>query len=238
MSRSLYALLAAVAVLGGASIASAADLPVKAAPYKAPAPVMSWTGCYVGANLGGGRLRSDWIDPPTGLLDSHQRASGVVGGGQLGCDYQASAWVFGVQGMFDWSNMNDRQDEPLFPGFVDETHNRWFGTLTGRVGYLVTPAVLLYGKGGAAWIRNNYQTFAFGNFNADANVTHSGWTVGGGFEWKFAPNWSVFAEYNHMEFGDHNTWFRQPGGFQFNIFINNQRTDVGLVGVNYRFYSP
>jgi hypothetical protein len=56
MRRLQCALLAAVAAIGFASVASAADLPVKTPVYKAPAaePAYSWAGFYVGANIGGG----------------------------------------------------------------------------------------------------------------------------------------------------------------------------------------
>src|SRR5215216_2452140 len=87
--------IAALAII--AVPASAADLrmPTKAPP--AVAPVATWTGCYIGANIGGGWARERYIDPleapPDNLLGSHT-ADGVVGGGQVECDYQAGAWVF------------------------------------------------------------------------------------------------------------------------------------------------
>src|SRR5262245_58299456 len=94
--------------------ASAADLPVKA-PRVAPAPVVTWTGCYIGGNGGYGWARKEYVDPldvPPANLGSHD-AKGGVGGGQVGCDYQTGAWVFGVQGMFDGASL---RGEHLVPG--------------------------------------------------------------------------------------------------------------------------
>src|ERR671930_460 len=100
-----------------AGSASAADLrPRPAAPYQPPppAPVFSWSGCYIGANIGGGWADKSFNDAaglvtgvPGADLGTHT-ASGVIGGGQIGCDYQAGVWVFGVQGMFDGSASRQR----------------------------------------------------------------------------------------------------------------------------------
>src|SRR5262249_55519438 len=72
---------------------------------------LSWTGCYVGANVGGGwasNSSNDVAGAVTGVagadLGSHT-AGGFIGGGQIGCDYQAGVCVFGLQGMFDGSGM-------------------------------------------------------------------------------------------------------------------------------------
>src|SRR5947209_581470 len=88
--------------IGLALPAFAADMPVKA-PLKAPPPVvLSWTGCYLGGNFGGGWADKHYTDPlalpPAFDLGSHT-AEGMVGGGQVGCDYQTGPWVFGAQGM-------------------------------------------------------------------------------------------------------------------------------------------
>jgi outer membrane immunogenic protein len=140
--------------------------------------------------------------------------------------------------VFDGADWKDTKEElPLFPGFFDEMKNPWFGSVTARLGYTVTPAVLLYVKGGGAWIRNELSVFHEGEFIGDANNTRTGWTIGGGLEWMFAPHWSVFLEYDHMDFGNHDATFTNPDGEHFNVFINNQKADIGLVGVNYRFWS-
>lgn len=225
------------AAFGFAGSAIAADMPVKAPIYKAPPPAVaiSWTGCYVGANVGGGRSPVDITDPASGLPDADLRGTGVVGGGQIGCDYQMGSWVFGAQGMFDLSGMQDKQNDPIFIGFADELKSRWFGTATARLGYTVLPAVLIYAKGGAAWIRYDYTNYFLGVVDGVADVTRPGWTAGGGVEWMFAPQWSVFAEYDHMDFGSNSTTYSRPGGGSFRQITNKQEVDVGLIGINFRF---
>src|SRR5436190_1639510 len=78
--------------------------PLYKAPPPPPAPVFSWTGCYVGGNLGGGSTHKHFEFAADGQLfdEGTLDQGGFVGGGQLGCDYQfGSNFVVGVQGMFD-----------------------------------------------------------------------------------------------------------------------------------------
>ena len=106
MRKSSLTLLAAVIGLA-ASQASAADLPRKAPAYVPPAPPpITWTGCYIGANVGGifGRRSADFGS--FGSLDSDSN-SGFAGGGQIGCDYQfAGGWVIGIRNMFDGTSLS------------------------------------------------------------------------------------------------------------------------------------
>src|SRR5262249_60941527 len=107
-------LLAAAAIGLTATIASAADLPRKAPAYTPPPPPPpTWTGCYLGANIGwiGGRVTSDFNGGnnffSNNFNDNHSTNSGFAGGGQIGCDYQwAGGWVIGFRNMFDGTSLN------------------------------------------------------------------------------------------------------------------------------------
>ncbi len=99
----------AVALVAFTQIASAADIAAKAPPTveAPPAPVFSWTGCYIGANFGYGWGRNhvtDFISDP-GFDVGSNTGTGLLGGGQTGCDYEAANWVFGAQGIFDASEV-------------------------------------------------------------------------------------------------------------------------------------
>jgi outer membrane immunogenic protein len=114
----------------------------------------------------------------------------------------------------------------------------FIGTATARVGYLFAPQVLAYVKGGAAWTTNSdVLLLPTGGVSESANWTRTGWTVGGGVEWMFAPGWSVFGEYNYMDFGTNSVTFTAaPGLFPVGEHINiAQKTQTALVGVNYKF---
>ena len=134
--------------------ASAADLPRKAPAYIPPAPPpITWTGCYIGANIGGafGDASATF-----NFGEVSTNGSGFAGGGQIGCDYQfaGTGWVIGFRNMFDGTS-NKRSGTfgsgPL-AGTVVNFNNQWFDTLTGRLGYAVAPTWLLYFQGGAAWV--------------------------------------------------------------------------------------
>src|SRR5262249_27880866 len=167
-----------------ASQSSAGDVPRKAPAVVPPAPpLIAWTGCYIGANVGGifGRAETTF-----GLGDVSTNNSGFAGGGQIGCDYQLSGgWVVGIRNMFDGTSLHKDRTiafRPLAGGEVD-FKPRWFDTLTGRVGYAATPAWLIYGQGGGAWAHSSSEVTFAGVQIGGFSKTRSGWTAGGGGEW-------------------------------------------------------
>ena len=155
--------------------------------------------------------------------------NGFIGGGQIGYNYQfANSWVVGLEADFDgiagahrveflWSDGiraggggADRSDSSIITWrkSVD-----YLGTVRGRIGYLVTPTLLIYGTGGLAYGGVNANTGVveavsgsgdtpapFGSFGSVAN-TRIGWTAGGGAEWMFLPNWSAKVEYLYYDLG-------------------------------------
>ena len=218
----------------GLTAASAADLgrpgpaPVYAkAPMAAP---LSWTGCYLGGNVGGGFANNKDSDPLSGGADlGSDSPTGVVGGGQVGCDYQVSAWVFGLQGLIDWSDLKGSHAIPGSLGLVTISNdNKWFATATARIGYAVQPALLIYARGGAAWTHDDMSAAVLGFTVDSASASRMGWTAGGGLEYMFAPNWSVFAEYNFMDFGTKTVNFPLAGPLDA-----KQDIQTATVGVNW-----
>jgi len=236
----------AALVIGGS--AWAADVSSKApptAPAAAPAaPPISWTGCYVGGNIGAGSASKDWANPTStvfaGEPGDHGKADfgGFVGGGQIGCDYHFSGtWLtLGIQGLFDGADLKGNVVDTQDSDFDLITNVRWFATLTGRVGFTVQPTWLLYIKGGAAWVRDHHLTTDLGVPFDVADVTRTGWTIAGGAEWMFLPNWSFFLEYDFMDFGTRTIPFAlaDHGGLSETWDIK-QNVQVLLAGVNFRF---
>ena len=84
-----------------------------------------------------------------------------------------------------------------------------------RIGFLITPALLVYGTGGAAFGAANVNEYAYGSALAASYAPgaggriYGGWAYGGGLEWMFAPNWSAKVEYLHADLGTHTASF--PG---------------------------
>jgi outer membrane immunogenic protein len=154
--------------------------------------------------------------------------------------------VIGVQGKADFGDISSSHAiATAFPGFpvgsfnsFDVTQNMY--TATGRAGYLFAPAVLAYVKGGGAWTRTTSNIF--GNIpilflSESASADRSGWTVGGGLEWMFAPGWSVFGEYNYMDFGNLNiNYVRGPLAVvgSEDVIRTRLTAQQALVGINFK----
>ena len=237
---------AATLAVGLSQAATAADLPRKAPPAPPPPPPPTWTGCYIGANIGGawGRLE---IDTPA---EFHRTNPGFAGGGQFGCDYQfaGSGLVIGFRNMFDGTtNHRDAAVSFVTPTGAIGTataslHNRWFDALTGRIGYSWASPWLVYFQGGAVWSRVETDIAAAvpaGVFAASFSDTKTGWTVGLGGEYRFSPNWSVFLEGNYYDFGDRDHFVVTPvalGCAAGCAFSTHAKAATVLVGVNYRFW--
>jgi outer membrane immunogenic protein len=246
MKKVLLGNIALAALLIGAS-AWAADMPRKAPaapPAAAPAaPAVSWTGCYLGGNVGAGSASKDWTNATSSELAGEPFElgeadfRGFIGGGQIGCDYQLTGtWLtVGLQGMFDGANLRgDVETEDTV--FDLTTDVRWFGTVTGRVGFTVQPTWLLYVKGGAAWVRDQHLIVAQGVPFDRADLTRSGWTVGAGAEWMFLPNWSFFLEYDFLGFRTKTIPFTLVNGGGFSETVNiRQDVQAIMVGLNARF---
>lgn len=247
------AVIGAAFITGFVGAASAADLPARTytkAPVAAPVITYNWTGCYIGGNIGGGWAKTE--QTRIGRVDGtvfpardfgSANGSSFIGGGQIGCDYQFSGnWVVGVQGMFDFGNIDSSHIIPPFPSFSSADRAKNLYTATIRFGYLFVPQVLAYVKGGGAWTRTDSTvTIPALNFLSETALGNdrSGWTVGGGLEWMFAPGWSVFGEYNYADFGRKNIGYI-PGpltapGSVGDLISTRLTTQTALVGVNYKF---
>jgi len=230
-------------VLALVQMSSAADLPRKAppAPLPPPPPPYTWTGCYIGGNIGGAWASVEVTAVALGATGSRSNG-GFAGGGQIGCDYQFyNSWVVGIRNMFDGTDIHKDRTfiNPLLPtgGGSVNTRVDWFDTLTGRVGYLLLPNLLLYGQGGAAWtemsasINNGFGT----QIGSISRGSRTGWTAGGGLEWQFVPHWSAFLEYNYMGFGTRSASFLACGLANCGILSAKANMQDVVVGVNYRF---
>lgn len=212
--------LAVSATLVSAGLA--ADLGVKtaAAPVYMP-PAWTWTGFYVGPNLG-----YAWGNTSAGGISSN--LTGVIGGGQLGYNWQTGPLVLGVEGDFQGSSQS-RDDTGVIGGttFSVEQRMPWFATLRGRIGY-AQDAWMIYFTGGAAWLDYHISASALGT-SVSSDTTKTAWTVGAGVEWMFIPRWSAKLEYLYMDGGDTSVTLLGT------TFSGRARDNIIRAGVNYHF---
>jgi outer membrane immunogenic protein len=264
---SASALLVAIAAVGSAK---AADLP-PAPAYKAPfiAPVFSWTGFYIGGTFGGhwDKDNISGVADPVGftaigatpaLLDSAITGSlhpnGFIGGGEIGYNWQANNYVFGLE--VD-ANAISGDDERTITGmplvaagldtadFVTDTAKEIFlATFRGRLGVTFDRA-LLFATGGGAW-GTLQTTDAFGGVGgtvvgSTSNTTNRlGWTVGGGLEYAVTYNLTIKAEYLYVDLGNFNEATPPIAGFPNTdiAFTHAYTESIARIGFNYKFDGP
>jgi len=196
-----------LALSSTASMAADMGMPYSKAPVMA-APVFSWTGCYVGAQVGGG-MQSN-TEGSSGVT-----GKGAIAGGQAGCNYQDGNWVFGLEGEGYWSGIKTTSGfteiaSVLNPnGFGTDTttvkNNNDF-TIAARIG-IAFDRTLIYGKGGWAW--GSFKSFESSNCCSIGNPTNTfassgtldGFLIGAGIEHALTRNWTVKLEYDYIGFG-------------------------------------
>ena len=236
--------LAAMAV---AVPAYAADLPVAPA-YNPPAPlppaIYDWTGFYVGGNVGAGLLSENMTQSAPGALTPvspfHPSVVGLVGGAQVGADYQFSALVVGAQASWSASYINGQNTQNTTTAGTQErmtSEPTWFASVTGRVGYAAN-TLLFYVKGGGAWMHINHvqDVLLAGATTSSQSIsdTRSGFVAGVGLEYAMTENLSALFEYDFYDFGSKTEPFSPALGGATPLSIRSDLHTL-TVGLNYRF---
>jgi len=261
MKKFLLAGIASTALLGGS--ASAADLRARPA---APAPMFTWTGCYGGVNAGYAWKNTHYdigfndgtapgfFEPffAAGAIPSHYdiHPEGALGGLQAGCNYQFGQFVIGIEGDFDWGNVEGHQTintaataAGFLPAFSTASEDlRELGTVRGRIGYAID-RLLLFATAGGAWGRTRYN-YSFTDtvllHTVSATSTRPGWTAGGGGEYAFSDYWTFKLEVLYFRLDG--TSLIAPGqniltppGATLLVFPARDSGWTLRLGVNYRF---
>ena len=264
MKTKLVVLLSGALSLGAVATASAADMAVKARPMAAPIAVYNWTGFYIGANAGYGWGNEDVSLAPTNNPASiaffagtfptfipnavSPKPQGWLAGGQVGYNWQAGRFVFGLEADLQAADISGTVNTSVPPlPIITQTRQRleWFGTVRGRAGFTLVDTLLLYGTAGFAYGDVNHRFFttnSIGSLNTtDVTNTRTGWTAGAGFEWGFAPQWSVKGEYLYIDLGSQTFATVPSGTTPVGASIDSTFRDkfhTARVGINYRFGGP
>ena len=166
MQRIFLTLATATAfAVASAATVLAADIarPVYKAPPPAPA-LYNWTGFYVGIHGGGARTDTDWFypcsatnlpQPPCDRSQGGHSAESWLAGGQVGFNYQVGQWVWGIETEFSAAELKANSVDTQFPTDILNSRTNFIGTVAPRLG-LAWDRALLYAKGGAAWVHDDY----------------------------------------------------------------------------------
>lgn len=251
----------------------AASLALATAPVRAEET--SWTGFYLGGHLGTLFSTTSFSDPNGfPIYGGSVSAGGLAAGGQAGYGWQvAPRWVLGVEGEFSvlgaQGSNTCQQWSMTIIGNTCQATPRELATLAGRAGFLLEPGgkTMVYGKAGIAWLRSDVSiaqnglpspgewaslvplsATPNGAAATTASVSSFGPMLGAGFEYAFAPRWSLKGEYSYLRFGGMSLAVPGP------VDINNDGTVTNLdaagasylrqdlhlakIGLNYRFGGP
>jgi outer membrane immunogenic protein len=245
--------IAVAALAMGSMSASAADLaarPYTKAPV-APLAVYNWGGFYIGGHVGGAWTNQEWVNTanliPGGTFGDlspgqgfRQRGTGIFGGGHAGYNWQASNFVFGLEGTISGLDTHGTVLNTVFGAGLDDVfswRSNWMATVTGRAGIAVNNN-LFYVKGGYAGVNNRLAVSdTVPAFVGSGSQTHwhNGWTVGAGWEYGITANWIVGLEYDYSAFETKNYQLAgAPGGtYAFNAKPRDIQSAV--VRLSYKF---
>lgn len=216
-------LLSTTALLALTATASAADLPSRyaaPAPVMAAAPIFTWTGFYVGAQVG-----YAWGEDETALFfggapvdlggfATDSEPDGFVGGVHVGYNYQMGSVVVGIEGDLEGAGIDGELSatDAALPGYAASVSSEinFQGSIRARVGVALDRA-LVYATGGLAFanIENTYAaTLPAGNvfglpagtYSESFDDTQWGWTIGAGVEYAITNNLTARVEYRYTRF--------------------------------------
>lgn len=278
--RKFVVTTAAVVSLAMTGVVGAADMALKA---PVSVPVYDWTGFYLGGSLGDRLSGADWtttcLEPgfaacPTALPNrlgfqnsTPLNSNAMRYGGYAGYNWQYQNMLAGVEADAAWVDSSafvqgiPGAEDPTVAGSpgLDTARIRttWDASVRGRLGWIVTGNVLLYGTAGASWIHAEASAtcanaFPVGSCNGanplfgtteTISTNRVGWTAGGGMEVMVTPNWLARAEYRYANYGTFSSTLF--GGF--NGVVNNGdafsfdtklTTQTAVIGLAYKFGGP
>ena len=234
--QSVLPVAAGIGLLGMTSIATlAADLgaaPANPSYKTVPAAVFSWTGFYVGGNVGYG-----WADTSVPGFAGTERLSGVIGGAQAGYNWQTGNWVVGLETDFQYSGQQHKTVTVAGAVTMEQTDKlSWLGTTRVRAGF-AADRWYFYGTGGVAYGEGKVSGSATAlgvSVPFGGSGSKVGWTAGAGVEAALGRNWSWKTEYLYADLGTVSIAVT-AGGVPVGTGTVKVHDQIVRTGVNYRF---
>jgi len=263
--KSLKIMVLSLAATTVAGTVIAADLPSTGfelsdlRPSVEEASHGSWTGAYVGGNIGSSwnssrdRYTKDNAPPVpnVSLVNNQNRDASFIGGVQAGYNYQADELVYGVEVDISFAARNSgwktsvsdpfAYSNPPEQSFLRSKSNlNWFSTLRGRLGYALSDEFMIYGTAGVAVGQVNVRSqegvttsptlLPEATWTNSKSFTRLGWAAGFGAEYALTENLSLKGEYLRVDLGS-NTFALPSGAYM----RNRAKSDIARMGINYRF---
>jgi outer membrane immunogenic protein len=250
------------------AVEGADRLPAAPAVKAVPA-TMSWTGDYAGLGLGAQASQSQLTSTaatfggaPVSVVSGDTvpfNGTAFRANPYVGINWQfAPRWVAGIEG--DAAFAGQTTTLPGFPlgpangSSLDaadslKVKTTWDASLRARLGFLVTPATLLFASGGAAWQHYDVTStcgsvdcrhqFDLSPAVITNSTTRTGWTASGGVETALGGNWLARAEYRYADFGSTSYKISRFSSFAPQNSTENfdvtMRTHTASFGLAYKF---
>lgn len=214
-------------------------------------------------NRAAGEIGNEYV--PRSLSLSSE---GRIGGVQLGfANRLTPSFVLGLEADFQFADADDQASMIGVSTFGNPLtltvgqHLEWFGTLRGRLGYLVNDNLLIFGSAGLALGKTSSDATVdlggtVGNWSfiggastfvcvfgttclaGSSSGTSAGWVIGGGFELALTNTISLKAEYLRLDFGSDTVRMTTVAPSAGDAFIDvkvKHTYDIARVGLNFRF---
>jgi outer membrane immunogenic protein len=232
--------VSALLIAAPLSAANAAD-PKYKVPAPPPAPIFTWTGFYVGGQIGyqwGTVTRAAYFaDGAFNALMPPISAHGVVGGAHGGYNYQMNQFVVGLEGDIAGTGLSGGGLDAN-GGIYAAGHVPLEGSIRGRIGFAWDRA-MLYATGGVAFATvSSYATNLTNGLTDNFKNGLVGWTIGTGLEYAVDKNWSIRTEYRYTDYGNFdaiqtNSTAGIPGGpINSHQLLTANKVEVGF---SYKF---
>jgi outer membrane immunogenic protein len=212
-ARPAAAAIGLLALVGTIPAYAADAIQTEEPPAPAPVadlPVASWAGPYAGLNAGygfSGRVKDDF--------GNSIRTDGFVGGAFAGYNWQQENFVYGVEGDIGYNGTRGSDLGVTAKGGLE-------GSLRARLGYSMTPDILLYGTAGGAAKHQKLEDAT----SSDSN-NMLGWTAGVGTDIKVTDNVFARVEYRYTDFG-HDDFTLDSGAGRAKSTDNRVTFGVGM----------
>jgi outer membrane immunogenic protein len=233
--------------------AAAIDTAHAAPPTPSP---FSWTGFYVGANLGALSQQSKldaFLPSVAGSVNycftndctfrDKETATGVLGGLQIGYNFTNAAWLYGIEFDIGLSSAQKKHSNNAANGYDynSKTGVDAFGTLRGRLGYIFAPNAMIYATGGLAFAKTRDATQATDNiggntYSWEKTNWRAGWTLGGGVEYMLSRNISIKGEALYYDLGDEKMVSTSAAGPSAVGVRDRMDGVIARIGINYFFH--
>jgi outer membrane immunogenic protein len=224
---------ASVGVLAFSSPAMSADLYVKArAPLES---VYNWTGGYIGGFGGYGFGNHNIVNAalPVGFANftANYENSGGFGGGELGYNWQAGSFVYGIEADYGVGSL--RGSDNFAQGFDDASRLKSLGSVRARGG-LAVDRLLLFFDAGYAYGNTTHTNTNPGVGIDQFNVSRSGYTAGGGIGYAMTNDLIGKVEYRYYDLGNYSR--ANPTNGVIPYTVSNTYSTL-LVGLDFKFGS-